>query len=88
MVASLPATSFLSSGLASGAAAGGMSPWMAAMGGPLGLALGGAQIGLSLLGGAQRGKPNDKIMQIKLPSRMQRLSSTHGKQIKMLRYKI
>lgn len=56
MVASLPATSFLSSGLASGAAAGGMSPWMAAMGGPLGLALGGAQIGLSLLGGAQKRK--------------------------------
>ena len=31
-----------------------MAPWMAAMGGPMGLALGGAQIGLSLLGGAQK----------------------------------
>ena len=33
-----------------------MAPWMAAMGGPMGLALGGAQIGLSLLGGAQKRK--------------------------------
>jgi len=60
MVAPLPPTAFLTGGLGAGATTaavtGGMSPWMAAMGGPLGLALGGAQIGLSLLGGAQKKK--------------------------------
>lgn len=54
MVASLPATSFLSGGLGAGATAGGMSPWMAAMGGPVGIGLGVAQLGLGLLTGGQK----------------------------------